>query len=258
MRHSRAQTTRWSAILSFLVVIAPSPSIAESYFWPNAAQWSEAARDALTDPYTWVPTAGAAVTGLTGLDHTISSWAVEETPLFGSPDNAEDASDYLRTATYAGMLASAVAVPEPWSATFKRILVEHAAVVTTAATTNFLKGSTDRLRPDESDRQSFPSGHSSQAFTYAAMGSMNIETLPLQEPAQTGLHLGLTGVAAATAWARVEGGVHFPSDVLFGAALGNFIGHFLQEAFLGEQENLQVELYMGPDAGFLEVSLGLQ
>ena len=44
-------------------------------------------------------------------------------------------------------------------------------------------------------------------------------------------------LAAGTAWARVEGGVHYPSDNLFGAALGNFVATFVHDAFLPAQTN---------------------
>src|SRR5688572_29655390 len=120
------------ATLGFMLTVTPSPGLAG--FWPSASEWYDAGLGALTNLYTWVPATGAAVTGLTGLDQTISDWAVEETPLFGSPENAGDASDNLRTATYVGMLATAVAVPGPRSSTLKRVLIEHAAVVTTATT----------------------------------------------------------------------------------------------------------------------------
>jgi membrane-associated phospholipid phosphatase len=244
------------ATLGLMLTVAPSPGLGG--FWPSASEWYEAGLGALTSPYTWAPATGAAVTGLTGLDQTISDWAVEETPLFGSPENADDASDNLRTTTHVGMLATAVAVPGTWGSTLKRVLIEHAAIITTAATTDFLKGSSDRLRPDESDRESFPSGHSSQAFTYAAMGYMNIEALPLQESVQTGLRVGLTGLAAGTAWARVEAGVHFPSDVLAGAALGSFVGRFIQEAFLGDQENVWFGVYVNGDGASVTLSYGLK
>jgi membrane-associated phospholipid phosphatase len=252
----KARASTGFIIFSLVFAVVPSPCVAS--FWPSGAQWREAAFDALTDSYTWVPLTGAAVTGLTGLDHTISDWAVDNTPVFGSPENANTASDYLREATHVGMLASAVAVPEPWLSTAKRVLVEEAAAVATTSVTAVIKDAANRVRPDGSDNESFPSGHSSRVFAYYGMGSMNIDTLHLEAPVKTGLHIGLAGLATATAWARVEAGKHFPSDVLVGAALGNFIGRFLQAAFVGEQDNLQVNLYMGPDGGYLQVNLGLQ
>lgn len=255
---SKAQSLGRRGTLSLLLVIVLLPNVAEAGFWPSGAQWREAALDAVTDPYIWIPAGGAAVTGLTGLDHTISNWAVDNTPVFGSPESANDASDYLRTATHVGMLGTAMAVPEPWDSTLKRVLVEEAALVATTAATLGLKEASHRQRPDESDEESFPSGHSSQAFAFTAMGSMNVDALPLQEPIQTGLRLGLTGLAAGTAWARVEAGVHFPSDVLFGAALGNFVGHLIQGAFVGEQEYPYVNFYVGDHTAFLSLNFRVQ
>jgi len=180
----------------------------------------------------------------------MSDWASDNTPIFGSPENANTASDYRRTATHAGMLASAITVPEPWLSTAKRVLVEETAAVATTSVTAVIKNASNRERPDGSDNEGFPSARRSRAFAYNAMGSMNIDALPVQAPVQTGLRLSLTGRATAMAWARVKDGVHCPSDVLFGAVLDNFVGLFIQGAFLGEQDNLQVNLYMDADSGF--------
>jgi membrane-associated phospholipid phosphatase len=252
----KARASTGYIILSLVFAVVPSPCAAS--FWPSGAQWREAAFDALTDSYTWIPLTGAAVTGLTGLDHTISDWAVDNTPVFGSPENANTASDYLREATHVGLLASAVAVPEPWLPTAKRVLVEEAAAVAATSVTAAIKDAANRVRPDDSDNESFPSGHSSRAFAYYGMGSMNIDALHLGAPVKTGLRIGLAGLATATAWARVEAGKHFPSDVLVGAALGNFIGRFLQAAFVGEPDYPQINLYMDTDGALLSLSFQLQ
>jgi hypothetical protein len=47
------------------------------------------------------------------------------------------------------------------------------------------------------------------------------------------LDIGLDALAIGTSWARVEAGRHFPADTLFSMALGNFIGSFVNDAFLG-------------------------
>ncbi len=44
--------------------------------------------------------------------------------------------------------------------------------------------------------------------------------------------VGFHGMAAATAWARVEAGKHHVTDVLAGYALGHFIGRFTNELFM--------------------------
>jgi hypothetical protein len=66
---------------------------------PGWKRIGETAKSAALDPCTWIPTAGAAVFGLTGLDENVSNWASENTPLFGTQDNAGKASDNLRDAS---------------------------------------------------------------------------------------------------------------------------------------------------------------
>src|SRR5688572_3463630 len=79
-RHARsappaAPFSGWVIITVSFVAAIPSAAIAEPDFWPSGKQWREAALGAVTDPHTWIPAAGAAATGLTGLDDTIADWA---------------------------------------------------------------------------------------------------------------------------------------------------------------------------------------
>lgn len=96
---------------------------------------------------------------------------------------------------------------------------------------------------------SFPSAHSSTAFNYAAVGREVVSTMGFNSWAQTGLNA--TFNTLATAWARVEGGVHYPSDVLAGAALGNFFGMFVYELMLGPKKTFQLTLSPSGVDGYL-------
>ena len=113
--------------------------------------------------------------------------------------------------------------------------------------TGFLKSESGRERPDASDTRSFPSGHASAAFTYASQTSYNIDAMGLPRPAARGMKIGFRTLAAGSAWARVEGGKHYPSDVLFSAALSNFLTVFINEALLPRDSEMSIGLGLDPD-----------
>jgi membrane-associated phospholipid phosphatase len=71
------------------------------------------------------------------------------------------------------------------------------------------------------DHLSFPSGHTTVAFAVAAAGA---EELAVHWPAHARLaSVGLYGVAAGVAFARVYDDKHWASDVVAGAALGTLV-----------------------------------
>src|SRR5262245_20084716 len=61
--------------------------------WPHGREWGEATLRALRSQRTWIPAAGALA--VAPWDRKISDWATSHTPVFGSVDNAERASDDL-------------------------------------------------------------------------------------------------------------------------------------------------------------------
>jgi membrane-associated phospholipid phosphatase len=61
--------------------------------------------------------------------------------------------------------------------------------------------------------------------------------------------------AATTGWARVEGQKHYPSDILAGACLGNFITTFIHDAFLNLPEDSTFSFYLEPSPRELFISV---
>lgn len=231
--------------------VAPeSQPPAKKRFWPRRAAWRQAALNAVKDPGTWAP-AGAAVVVAAGhgWDGKISDWASSNTPVFGSVANASTWSDRLRAAGDLGMIATALSVhaeEHPWRLRAKTLLVEEAGAITSTSLTALLKNATDRERPDGSDRESFPSGHASRAFAYAAASRRNLEATQLSRGWQIGLTAGFETLAIGTGWARIEAEKHYPSDVLAGAALGNCVALFVHDAFLGTAGDVSATVNLDP------------
>ncbi len=202
-----------------------------------------AAYHALLDWQTLVPTAGAILFRIDDYDQKVSDWATQHNPLFGSRRGAEIASDYISAGLYTEVLATALATPggdsvKEWTySKLKGLTVEGMALGLTSAATTWVQRSTDRIRPDGSDTDSFPSGHASGAFGAATISNRNLDFIPMPYEARIPLQVGNLVLAMADGWARIEGKNHFPSDVLAGAALGHFLTAFIHDAFLGLPES---------------------
>jgi membrane-associated phospholipid phosphatase len=87
-----------------------------------------------------------------------------------------------------------------------------------ALVANGLKEAFPELRPDGSDRRSFPSGHTSNAFAAAA-------TLDNRQGARVGIPAML--VASFVGVARVQADKHHWYDVVFGAGIGTASGFLI-------------------------------
>ncbi len=199
----------------------------------SAAEMKRAALAAATDPNTWLPALGAGLILATDRDQAWSDWARRERPVFGSAAAARRTSDALLYTSFGTALVSSL-----WAAGdgagSTRLAVQVGAVAATATATQVIKVGVGRPRPDDSDTLSFPSGHASAAFAGATLTRRNLTRLELRSTTRALLDAGAVSLATATAWARVEAGVHYPSDVLAGAALGNFVAAFVNDAFLRE------------------------
>jgi len=204
----------------------------------NIKEITGAAYNALLDPQTFIPAAGALVFGLSKWDKKVSHWATEHTPVFGSIQNAENDKLYLEIPLYAEVFITALATPsgddsKDWVySKLKGIAVEGAAELVTAGATSLLKETTGRTRPNQSNNKSFPSGEASAAFASVALSNRNLDSIELPQEVKIPLKVVNILLASTVAWARVEAQAHYPSDVLAGAALGNFLSATVHDAFL--------------------------
>ncbi len=219
----------------------------------NRKTLSQSAWNALTDLQTLVPATAAVLFTIGDLDRDTSDWARENTPVFGSEQNAQDVSDILRLALQVETIATLVATPSgPYGKRWRKAKLKGLGVAalvggSTSATTQSIKRLADRTRPNEDDDLSFPSAHASNSSAMATLSNRQLDAVNLPPLAKKTIRASNFVIASLTAYARVEGGAHFPSDVLAGSALGHFFGAFIYDAFIGDVTGPQrFQLAVGP------------
>jgi len=226
---------------------------------PGWSRLGEAAVQAVSRPRFWGPLVAAGATQIDGWDRRISNWARRQTPVFGSQANAANWSDYLRSASVVtGWASIAVAPSGPFGEEWLWNKVKGSAVDVVAAELAIesnagLKRLTNRERPNGYDNQSMPSDHTATSAVYTRIAADNLALSGFDERAELGADITLDALTAATAWARVEAGAHFPSDTLVGASIGNFFADFFTAAFLAAPESqTQMRLQTIPKGATLQ------
>lgn len=226
---------------------------------PSMSRLTNAAIRAAEHPATWAPLIGATLFSIGNIDEDFSQHLADDNPVFGSKQDANDASDTLRDALVSSVLISTLVMPggntvnEQLVNKSKGLMTEFAAMEVTHAVTSEVKHATGRERPNSVNHSSFPSGHTSTAFAAAALTSENLKSLSLAPTTETAIRAGLYTFATGTAWARVEAEMHYATDVMVGAAVGNFFSRFIHDAFLGLNSNKQIKLDLEPRSANLQL-----
>jgi membrane-associated phospholipid phosphatase len=217
--------------------------------------------NAALSPETWEPVAGALALQVGHMDRRISEWASDKNPVFGSLDNAEKWSDHLRDASGAVYFITVLATPSgddafDWlTSKAKGLAIGLVASEVTGGGTSLLKRAAGRTRPDGSNDVSFPSGHASSSAAFTTLARRNLEFIPMSQGSRLAADIGISGLSVGTGWARVEAKKHYPSDVLAGYALGHFVSAFINDAFLGLDNNKAPLITMEPSRKGVYVGL---
>lgn len=154
----------------------------------------------------------------------------------------EDSWDTLSSVGVYSLMSTALILP--YTKDDKDGLKQAAwSMGSTAVTTLTLKTLIDSERPDESDDDSFPSGHTGNAFSAAT-------TLHRRYGWQVGLPA--YAVATVTGIARERAREHHWYDVVAGAALGSFAGWYFTEAF---DENVQLVPWVAKGGGGVSIAV---
>lgn len=219
---------------------------------------------AFWDPQTILPLTGAILFSLDDFDERGAQWATKHRPLFKTRERANRASDdhlavLVGEAMVTALVRPADATEEAWSRQKARHLAaEGFAVGTTYAAIQGLKEGIGRTGPDGWKDTAMPSGHSSGAFLFSTLSNRNLDALCQNRSLRVPLQVSNIALAASVGWARVEGGHHFPSDVLAGAALGHFMAAFMHDVFLGHPSESTVALAFNPSTEGGAVTVGIR
>jgi membrane-associated phospholipid phosphatase len=92
------------------------------------------------------------------------------------------------------------------------------------------------------EQTSFPSGHSTLAFAYS--------TVMAKEYQNFFWKFGWYSIAVLTAYARVYNNEHWFSDIIFGSAIGFFVGEFVNNHSTNQKTELNTELIVPPPPFF--------
>jgi membrane-associated phospholipid phosphatase len=211
-----------------------------------------------------IPAAGALVFTLDHFDRRVSNWADRHHPAFGSQNTARDFSNYLLCALNAEVLLTALATSggedpdQRLSSKAKGIGVELIAIGATGGATLLLKNSIGRQRPNDNGNDSFPSGHSSNAFAASTLSNRNLDAVPETSNIKLPLQIANVMLATTVGWSRIEGQKHFPSDVLAGAAIGHFTSAFIHDALMNVSETAQPFIAVSPSKEGIEIQLAFR
>lgn len=147
----------------------------------------------------------------------------------------------LSDATLAGSVGVAVVLAagtKPMRQDFKTVGIMYVETMLLAnGIERSVKGITQRTRPyvynpdvplekklDRDSRESFFSGHATNAFASAVFAGEVFRQYFPHSSWKPVVWVGSLGLATATAVLRYEGGKHYPTDLLAGAAFGSLVG----------------------------------
>ncbi len=123
----------------------------------------------------------------------------------------DDYTQYLPAAVMLGLKTAGVESRSSWG---RMLLGDAFSVALMAGTVQMLKTTTKVERPDGSNNQSFPSGHTATAFMTATMLSREYGHKSAL------ISIGAYGVATAIGLMRMANNKHWLSDVMVGAGIG--------------------------------------
>jgi len=225
-------------ILFFGIFFSACSTKSLSYNWERT---KGAAYNAAVDPMTWAPVATGLTLDLAGYDDDITNHIMKD-----DPDDytfSEDDADQLRTISAAITYTTAILVPDDNKTTkVKRVAVEASAMAIGRGYVTFTNAEIDKTSPNGKNEDAFGSNHAVTPFAAAALTRRNVHQMHIPLWAK----YSICGVnyltASASAYERIQSGLHSFSDQMYSAAVGNFIALFIHDAFMANDTDLRIDL----------------
>lgn len=195
----------------------------------------------ISSPHVYAPIAGAGVIHVMAWDNKISHFVNCERTIFNEQHEADNYSDNLNAIQLYEMYLSVLATPsmdeeESLGKYFlnkaKGGLLVNMSSSASRVVQHRVRSWTNRRRPNARDFNSMPSGHATEAGARRVLIARNLESSGWSENLKMGINGMNTTLSFAVLWARVEGKRHYPSDVLLGYALGNFVSGFIYDSLI--------------------------
>ena len=144
------------ALAAVSLLAAPAPALSDVW-WPGWKRAGHSFVKNIKSPVVWGSAAGAVIFSATNADESVSEWAIDNTPIFGSPETANDWGTPIRTLSMLAAAGTALAVPaNEDTGKIKRLLVNGGSYFFSNATVRILKENIDKTRPNGGSK-SFPS-----------------------------------------------------------------------------------------------------
>ncbi|MDA9189524.1 phosphatase PAP2 family protein [bacterium] len=212
----------------------------------QAANIGQSAKNAAFSKWVYIPSILALGMAFTSVDKEISSYASEKRPIFKTKERASSYGDFaafyvspilaLSTSIYVNYMQS-----RPFIYNFRSL----PGTFSSYALNSVIKDKSGRIRPDDSNSESFPSSHTAIA---SSLGEHSQNEMSLFLPSKFQIYsiLFIEGLIVSTAWSRLESKRHHFSDVLAGYAIGKFFSIFFREWLFSDDEQQKL-VYLDTD-----------
>lgn len=212
-----------------------------AFFPAKSERIREAFVKNVSSPHFYAPIATAGVINVMAWDNKISHWVNKERTLYNEQTEADNYSDNFNIVQKYEMYLSILLPPsqneEGSAGNYLLNKLRGGALVSVASSASkisqhALRNQTERRRPNSADNNSMPSGHATEAGSRRVLIARNLQASGLPVGVQNGIDGANTLMSFAVMWARVEGKRHYPTDVLIGYSLGNFVSGFIYDSLI--------------------------